>query len=112
MKIAISAEGKDLSALVHPRFGRCPFFILTDQHIGRVEVLTNSKAAEAGGAGIGAASLVLQAGAEAIISGRVGPKAFSVIHSARIPVYLAPEGVSVQEALDKLKAGELKRMEM
>jgi predicted Fe-Mo cluster-binding NifX family protein len=44
--------------------------------------------------------------AEAVITGNVGPNAYGVLDSANIPVYVSP-AVTVEEALEAFKAGEL-----
>jgi predicted Fe-Mo cluster-binding NifX family protein len=46
-------------------------------------------------------------GAQAVVTGNVGPKAFRILNAAGIKVYLSAEG-TVAEAIRKFKAGELK----
>jgi len=59
------------------------------------------------GAGIQAAETVVRLGAEAVVTGNVGPKAFRALNAAGIKMYLSGEG-SVADAVRKFKAGELK----
>lgn len=108
MKVAISATGKDLDSAVDPRFGRARYFLIVDTDSGElIEVIDNSAAMEAAhGAGINAASRVAEAGAEAVLTGRVGPKAFAVFQAAGIKVCSDVSG-TVKEALEKFKQGAL-----
>ena len=51
---------------------------------------------------------MVDTGAEAVITGNVGPKAFRTLQAAGIKIYLCPEeSVTVQEALDRYNKGEL-----
>ena len=109
MKIAISSQGKDLNASLDPRFGRAAGFIVFDDENGNFEYISNEQNLQAmQGAGIQTAQNVAQTGAKAIISGHVGPKAFSALRSGGIDIYLCQAG-TVQEALDSLKAGTLEK---
>jgi predicted Fe-Mo cluster-binding NifX family protein len=88
MKIAISSTGKDMDSAVDPRFGRAPYLIIVDSTSGQiVDVIDNSAAQDAAhGAGINAASAVAESGAQVVLTGRVGPKAFAVLDAAGIKV--------------------------
>lgn len=110
MKILVTAKGKQTSDEVDPRFGRARFFILVDTETNEVTVHDNSQNLNAAqGAGIQAAQGVVQLGAEAVVTGNVGPKAFRVLNTAGIKVYLCPQ-TTVDEAIRKFKAGELKEV--
>jgi predicted Fe-Mo cluster-binding NifX family protein len=109
MKIAISSQGTDLNASLDPRFGRAAGFIVFDDENGNFEYISNEQNLQAmQGAGIQTAQNVAQTGAKAVISGHVGPKAFSALRSGGIDIYLCQAG-TVQEALDSLKVGTLEK---
>lgn len=50
--------------------------------------------------------MVINEGAQAVITGNVGPNAFNVLASASIQVYLS-QGGTVRQAVEALKAGQL-----
>ncbi len=102
MKIAISAKGTELDSTVDPRFGRASYFIIVDSDSGRIlDVIDNSSGKEAPhGAGINAAALVAERGVDVVLTGRVGPKAFSVLSAGGIKVVSEMEG-TVKEALER-----------
>ena len=107
MKIAVSASGTDLTSPVDPRFGRAAYFVLVESETGEAEAHDNAQNLNAvQGAGIQAGQTVARLGAKVLITGNVGPKAFSVLQQAGIEVLLAGEG-TVEEAVAKWKAGSL-----
>lgn len=111
MKIAISSQGQDLSAAVDPRFGRAAGFIIYDLETGESQYLNNEQNLNAAqGAGIQTAQNVAQSGARAVITGHVGPKAFSALKSGQIDIYLGANQ-SVQESVQAYKNGDLKPAE-
>ena len=107
MKIAVTANGQDLDAPTSPVFGRCPTYILVDTETMQFEAVANPALSAPGGAGIQAAQFVIGRGAEAIVTGNVGPNAYGVLGAAGVPVYLY-NGGTVRQALEAYKAGELR----
>jgi predicted Fe-Mo cluster-binding NifX family protein len=106
MKIIITAEGNGLDAPTSPRFGRCPTYILVDTETMALEAIPNPAAAASGGAGIQAAQFVVERGAQAVLTGNLGPNAADVFQAAGIPVYLNSEA-TVRAAVEAFKAGRL-----
>ena len=107
MKIAITSQGTSLDSPVDPRFGRAKHFVLADTESGDFTSHDNAQNLNAPqGAGIQAAQAVARLGAEAVLTGHVGPKAFAVLKAANIIVYTGASG-TVREAIDCLKSGKL-----
>ncbi|MFQ6100945.1 MAG: NifB/NifX family molybdenum-iron cluster-binding protein [Anaerolineae bacterium] len=106
MKIVVTANGTGLDAPASPVFGRCPAYVFVDTETIQFEAVENPAMAAGGGAGIQAAQFVIEHGAQAVVTGNVGPNAFSVFQSANVPVYLF-EGGTVREAVEAYKAGRL-----
>lgn len=106
MQIVISSNGAHMDAQASPVFGRCPYFVFVDTETMGFEAVENPALASAGGAGIQAAQFVIEKGAQAIVSGNVGPNAFQVFQSAGVPVHLFGGG-TVREAVEAFKAGRL-----
>ena len=108
MKIVVTATSKDMSSKMDPRFGRAKYFIVVDTDTDETVAHDNSQNLNAAqGAGIQAAETVVRLGAEAVVTGNVGPKAFRALNAAGIKMFLAGEG-TVADAIRKYKAGELK----
>ena len=106
MKIADTANGTDLDAPASPIFGRCPTYILVDTETMQYEAVANPAVAAGGGAGVQAAQFVIERGAQAVVTGNVGPNAFGVFRAGGIPVYLFAGG-TVQRAVEAYKGGQL-----
>ncbi len=106
MKIAITATHNKIDQPFNPRFGRADFFILIDSETKEWEALPNPAASAGGGAGPQAVQFIAQKGAEVLISGRYGPKAFTALQAAGIQPYIAETG-TISEVLEHYMAGQL-----
>ncbi|MFH1215029.1 MAG: NifB/NifX family molybdenum-iron cluster-binding protein [Pseudomonadota bacterium] len=102
MKVAVSSTGKELGSTVDPRFGRAAYLVIVETDTMSIhEVVDNSQALSmAHGAGISAAARIAEAGAQAVLSGIVGPKAAAVCEKAGISMVNGASG-TVQEAVEK-----------
>lgn len=107
-KIAISCDEPTLDAKVDPRFGRAAGFLIVDPDTMDFQYLDNGTSQTmAQGAGIQAAELVAQSGAKFVLTGFVGPKAFTALSAAGIQVAEKLENVTVREAIEQFKAGNV-----
>ncbi len=105
MKIAVSAKGTHLTDEVDPRFGRAQYILVIDTETLECEVLDNSENVNAfKGAGIQAATMIADKGAEALLTGYCGPNAFKTLEAAGIKVVSDVSGI-VGEAVESFKAG-------
>jgi predicted DNA-binding protein (UPF0251 family)/predicted Fe-Mo cluster-binding NifX family protein len=105
-KIAISSEGPTLDDRVDPRFGRAAGFIIVDPETMAFEYVENGAAqVRAQGAGIQAAETVARAGAQAVLTGFVGPKAFQALAAADIRIAQDLDNMSVRQAIERVKSG-------
>ncbi len=107
MKIAISTSGSTLDAPLDPRFGRAVRFLVYDLEQKTFTLVDNEQNLNAAqGAGIQAAKTVVESGAQAVISGHCGPKAFTVLSAAGIAIYHC-NADSIAAALEQHANGEL-----
>ena len=107
MKVAVSSYGQEITSEVNPRFGRASFFIVVDTESGEFTVHENTQNLNAvQGAGIQAARNVIELGADAVITGNVGPKAFSTLTAGNVEIYTGARGI-VKDAIEALKAEQL-----
>ena len=109
MKIVVTANGAGLDAAASPVFGRCPTYVFVDTDTMQCESVENPAVGASGGAGIQAAQFVLEWGAQAAVTGNVGPNAFGVFQASGVEVYLFGDG-TVREAVEAYKAGQLHPM--
>jgi predicted Fe-Mo cluster-binding NifX family protein len=107
MKVAVTSQGPDLDSQVDPRFGRAPYFLLVDTESGELNIRNNAGSLSADHtAGMQAAGILISLGATAVITEKIGPKAFGTLQAAEVSVYTVTAG-SVGKAIEKFKAGEL-----
>jgi predicted Fe-Mo cluster-binding NifX family protein len=107
MKIAITTEAHSLESPLDPRFGRAAGFFVHDTDTGQDSFAANTQNLSlAQGAGIQSAQTVAGLGVQAVITGHVGPKAFSALQRGGIAVYLAAD-MTVGQAIAAFKAGTL-----
>jgi predicted Fe-Mo cluster-binding NifX family protein len=109
MKIVITANGRDLDAATSPVFGRAPVFLFVDSETMAFEAVNNPAQAAAGGAGIQAAQFVVKSGAQAIVSGTVGPHALDILQAAGVSIYTVGE-MNAREAVQAFREGHLPRL--
>lgn len=107
MKVAVSSSGADLASEVDPRFGRAANFIVVDTDTMAFEVVANTQNLNLPqGAGIQAGKTVVNSGAEVILTGNCGPKAFAVLQQVGIKVAVTVKG-TVADAVAAYTNGEL-----
>jgi predicted Fe-Mo cluster-binding NifX family protein len=106
MKICLTSTGPNLDSEMDPRFGRCQYFLFVDPQSLELEALKNPNISAGGGAGIQSAQLVANKGVEAVITGQVGPNAFSTLQAAGVRILIGASG-KVREVLEKYKKGQL-----
>ena len=106
MKIIITAQEANLEGEVDPRFGRAQTFLLVDTETGESRAIDNQQNLSAPqGAGIQAAQMAAAQGAEVLLTGHCGPKAFRALKTAGIKIVLGVEG-KIKDAIEKFKKGE------
>lgn len=107
MKIAVSAKGKELASEIDPRFGRAAFFVIVDSETLDFEAIENTQNLNLPqGAGIQSSKTVAGTGAEIVVTGNCGPKAFTALSSAGIRIAIGCTG-RVIDAVQQCKNGLL-----
>jgi predicted Fe-Mo cluster-binding NifX family protein len=110
MKMALSLLEASVDALVDLRFGRARFFGIVGEESGDETFLDNEAGGNAAhGAGTQAAQMLARAGVQVVLTGRVGPKAWSALKAGGIAVYCV-EGGTGKQALEAFRAGKLSEM--
>ncbi|NHI83134.1 MAG: dinitrogenase iron-molybdenum cofactor biosynthesis protein [Candidatus Thorarchaeota archaeon] len=105
-KICVTSTGKTLEAQIDPRFGRCAYFVIVDPNTMEFEAISNTAVGASGGAGIQAAQAVSGKNIEAVVTGSVGPNAYSALASSDIKIMTGASG-TVKSAVEMYKANKL-----
>lgn len=107
-KVAVTSDGPDLDGPLDPRFGRAAGFMIVNPKTFEYTYLDNgSSQAMSQGAGIQAAENVAQSGAQVVLTGYVGPKAFQALSAAGITVVQNMENLTIRQAVERFNAGEI-----
>lgn len=103
-RIAISSQGPALDDELDPRFGRAAGFIVVDpETLDFVYIDNGASQARGQGAGIQAAESVAASGAEVVLTGYAGPKAFAALQAAGIKVGQNLNNMTVRQAIEAFR---------
>ena len=109
MKLCITSAGKDLDARVDEHFGKADYFLIVNSGTMEVLAVPNTAHTPERGTGAEAAQLVLDNGAEAVLTGVIGLNAFNALKVGLVDIYEgATAQETVREALERFKKGEYK----
>jgi predicted Fe-Mo cluster-binding NifX family protein len=109
MRIAFTTSGQSLTDPLDARFGRAAGFLIYDDVAKTIEYVNNEQNLNAAqGAGIQAAVTVANQKVDLLITGNCGPKAFQILESAGIQIYLS-QAPTVAAAYEQFRAQELKQ---
>lgn len=107
MKLAVTSQGLELTSLVDPRFGRAKYFVVVDTETNETSAVDNNMNLNAAqGAGIQAGKKVIDLGAQAVITGHVGPKAFATLQAGGINIFTGAAG-TIADAIDQFRNDNL-----
>jgi predicted Fe-Mo cluster-binding NifX family protein len=107
--IAVSSEGNSPASMVAPRFARAPFFLLFDEQGKMIEAMPNDTSDVAHGAGGRAVQLLSGKKVTSVVGPMFGPNAVVALKAAGIKAFEARD-ITVEEAVKKVMAGEMKEM--
>lgn len=96
MKIALPVDEKKIESDICPSFGRAPYFLIFDSGTKAADFMENTAAGSPGGAGIKAAQLIADSGANVLLTPRCGENAADVLQKAGISLYQTAAGTAKQ----------------
>lgn len=99
----------NLEAPVDPHFGRCRYFLIVNPDSMEFELIENISLSASGGAGVQAAQKIINMGIVALITGSVGPNAFSLLSAEGIEIFSA-RNVSIADAVSAYRDGSLEKI--
>lgn len=105
--ICITAQATGVDAPFEERFGRAPYFIILNLKTGTVESVQNAFAQASGGVGPRAVSIVVDHGAQYLITGQMGGNAAEALVASEIKAYSYRGGGTVTDAVKAFLAGNL-----
>ena len=110
MKIAFTTKGTDWDSMMDPRFGRTEFLLVFDEEKNELTNFDNRAIAnEAHGAGPQTAQKLFELNPDVLITGNgPGGNAAIVLEKAGMKIFTGAGDMTVKEANESYKQGELK----
>ncbi len=111
MKIGFTSKGTNWDSPMDPRFGRTEYIVVYDEEKDELISVDNSAVAqEAHGAGPQTAKKLFDLGAKVLITGNgPGGNAATILEKTGISSYIGAGDMTVKEAYESYKKGELKK---
>lgn len=106
MKILVTAKGALKESAVDDRFGRAEYFMIYDEETETFEGIENPGKISNSGAGVKASQFVIDQGIGVLITGSLGPKAFSIMSESGVAAFKNDSG-SVASCLEAYRKGDL-----
>ena len=111
MKIAVTAQGPELTSDVDTRFGRAKWIVVVDTNTGESQGHDNKvNLTLSQGAGIQTGQNVANLGVEAVITGNLGPNAYKTLATGKVQTFLASGG-TVEQAVAAFTQGQLQEVQ-
>jgi len=110
IKICITSTGSDLSSPIDPRFGRCAYFLIVSDKGKLIKAVPNTGAQSMRGAGVSAAQIVADEKVETVITGNVGPNAYTILKSLGMKIFHGASNMTVEQALQAYKKKEFEEV--
>ncbi len=106
-KIAVASHGDGLDATLSPKGEGCTSFVLVDPDTMHFEVVRVEPAPSLAQASVNAVRAAARSGATVVITPEIRPACCTVLRALAITVALADESLSVREAVEAYRRGEL-----
>ncbi len=110
MKIVFTSKGTEWASAIDPRFGRTDYFFVYDEESGEISAVDNRAIAEtAHGAGPQTAQMLFGLKPDVLITGNgPGGNAARVLAQGKVKIFAGAGEMSVKEAFEAYKNGDLK----
>lgn len=111
MRIVFTSTGEGWDATIDPRFGRTDYIVVYDDASEELSCIDNRQIVQvAHGAGPLTAQKIHELKADILITGNgPGGNAASVLSHTNLTIYIGAGGLSIKEAYDAFKQGNLKQ---
>jgi len=106
-RVAVVSQGKGLDATMELRFGICSSFVVVDPATMAWEVVQVEPDGPAEKVNTEGIRAVARSGATTLITPHIHPECCMALRALAVSVYIAPEGITVREAVERYERGEL-----
>ena len=106
-RVAVVSQGKGLDATMELRFGICSSFVVVDPATMAWEVVQVEPDGPAEKVNTEGIRAVARSGATTLITPHIHPECCMALRALAVSVYIAPEQITVREAVERYERGEL-----
>ncbi|HET91285.1 MAG TPA: hypothetical protein ENN99_11200 [Chloroflexi bacterium] len=106
-RIAVVSQGQGLEAPLEAHFGACTSFIIVDPTTMEEETIRVEADGSEQELNVQAIRAIARSGATVLITPQIHPECCMALRALAVAVYVAPEGITVREALERYERGEL-----
>ena len=106
-RVAVVSQGEGLEAPLGLRFGTCSFFVLVDPATLEWEVVRVEPDGPTREVNLQGIRAVARSGADVLITPHIHAECCKALQALAVTVYLAPEGITVREAIERYRQGGL-----
>jgi predicted Fe-Mo cluster-binding NifX family protein len=111
-RIAVAAAGEGLEALLHAGLDACTSFTIVDPLSKEWEVIRLEHGGQAHKVNLSGIRSIVSNGASVVITTQLSPSCCIALQALAVEAFLAPQGITVREAIELYDRGELKRVEL
>lgn len=114
MKIAFTANGTTWESMIDPRFGRTEFIVVYDEETKELTTFDNSAIKEeAHGAGTATVQKLYDMKPDVLITGNgPGENAAAALKHLNIQIFVNAQNMTLQQAYENYKTGNLKKLSL
>ena len=105
--VAVVSTGEGLEAPVELHFGVCSSFVVVDPATMEWEAVQVEPDGPAEKVNMNGVRAVVRSGAGVVITPQIDPECCMALRALAVTAYLAPEGITVREAVERYARGEL-----
>jgi predicted Fe-Mo cluster-binding NifX family protein len=106
-RVAVASHGEGLEATLEVRFGICSSFVVVDPTTMAWEVVRVDPDGPTERVNRKAIQAVAKSGATVLITPEIHPECCMVLRALAVTVYLATEGITIREAIERYEQGVL-----
>jgi len=106
-KVAVVSGGEDLDGRIETPMGLCSAFVVVDPQTDAWEVVRIEPEGPPREINLEGVRAIVRSGAYALITPEIHPECCAALQALAVIVYTAPSGITVREAIEMYKRGEL-----
>lgn len=108
-RVAVVSHGEGLESPMEMRFGTCSSFNVVDPRTMEWETIQVEPDGPSKKVNMEGIRAVARSGANVLITPQIHPECCMALQALAIEVYLAPEGITIREAVEQYEQGKLER---